>query len=157
MRATRLLLLLGALAALPLAGCQRPREWQARIVLSLGGAGGRPVHGIDVSVALPTGARVAHDAATGRIAPEALAPGGGSAAATIDGRYVPHATAPFIRILIASREPIRDGEVAAVTLTVLSAVTPPRERFEVVRSAVSGPDGASVPGAAGWVSAIELR
>jgi hypothetical protein len=146
-----------ALAVLALAGCQRPRPWPARIVLSLSGAAGRPVHGIDLTVALPAGTTVAHDRATGRISSEALSLGAGAPTATLDGRYVAHLTTPFVRILLASREPMRDGEVAVVTASVLSAVTPPLERFEVVRSAISGADGATLPGAAGWVSAIALR
>lgn len=157
MRAHRLALLLAALSAALAGGCQRPRPWPTRIVLSLAGAAGRPVHGIDLTVALPAGAQVPHDEATGRIATEALSLGAGAATATLDGRFVAHPTAPFVRILLASREPMRDGEVAAVTGSVLAAVTPPRERFEVVRAAISGADGASVNGATGWVSAVELR
>lgn len=161
MRATRLsLTLTGALIALGLgtgAGCQRPHAWTARIVVSLSGAAGRPVHGMDVTIALPAGTRVAHEPSTDRLSASALSHGSGAPTAALDGRFVAHETAPFVRILLASREPMRDGEVAAVTATVLSAVTPPRERFEAVRVAVSGPDGATVPGATAWVSAVEVR
>jgi hypothetical protein len=148
---------LAAVLATSLTGCARPREWRVRIVLSLSGAAGRPVNGIDVSVALPAGASAPHEAGGGRIASQALALRGGAAAATLDGKYVSHPTNPYVRILLASREPMRDGEVTAVELTVTSSVTPPRERFEVVRSMVSGPDGATVPGAGCWVSGVQVE
>jgi len=157
MRTPRAALLLAATALFLSSGCARPRAWTARIVLTLGGAAGRPVHGLDVTVALPTGAEVAHDASTGRLLAGALSRGGAAATATLDGRFVAHRTAPFVRILLASREPMGDGEVVAAAASVLSAVTPPIARFEVVRVVVSGPEGASVPGASVWVSAVELR
>jgi hypothetical protein len=100
---------------------------------------------------------VAHDAATGRLSTRAISLRAGAAVATIDGRFVPNPSTPSVRILLASREPMRDGEVAALDATVTSAIVPPRARFEVASAAVAGPDGASVPGATGWVSAVEER
>jgi hypothetical protein len=145
------------LAALALAsGCERPRPWPARIVLSLHGAASRPVHGIDVTIALPQGTSLAHDAATRRISRALLAPRQGALSATVDGTFVPHATTPFVRVLLASREPMRDGEVLALDAVVLSAVSPPRARFEVVKAAISGPGGAAVAGATAWVSAVDV-
>jgi hypothetical protein len=151
------LTLLVAVALGSLTGCPAAKPRSVRIVLSLHGAGGRPVHGFDVTVALPAGSRVAHDAATRRISPGALTLLAGATAATADGRFVPHATTPSIRVLLASRTPLRDGEVAAIEATVTSATAPSRGQFEVVSAAVAAPDGASVPGATGWVSAVEIR
>ena len=139
------------------AGCPVARPRSVRIVLSLHGAAGRPVHGFDVTVALPTGSHVAHEAATRRLSPGVLTLLAGAAAATADGRFVPHATTPSIRVLLASRTPLRDGEVAAIEATVTSTTAPSRGQFEVVSAAVAAPDGASVPGATGWVSAVEIR
>src|SRR5512133_47518 len=111
--------LAAALTALP--ACQRAASRPVRIVLSLSGAAARPVHGLDLIVALPEGASVPYDASTGRISPQALAPRGGAAGATLDGRFKPHPTTPSIRILLASQAPMRDGEVAAIDATVTSA------------------------------------
>jgi len=144
-------------AAVLLAACGAPEERPVRIVLSLHGAASRPVHGLDLTVALPPGTRVPHDAATGRLSPAALALRAGASAATLDGRFHPSASAPSIRLLLASTKPMRDGEVAVVEATVSSAVAPSRGRFEVASAAVSGPGGAPVPGATGWVSAVEVR
>ncbi|MGB8929906.1 MAG: hypothetical protein WCC48_01515 [Anaeromyxobacteraceae bacterium] len=141
----------------PLTACRRPEPHRVRIVLSLAGASGRPVHGLDLTVALPEGAVVAHDPATGRISQQALALLEGASGATLDGRFKRHATAPSVRILLASTVPMRDGQVAAVEATVNSVFPPPRARFEVASAAVSGPGGAGVPGATGWVSAVEPR
>lgn len=147
-----------ALAALAsLASCQRAESRPFRIVLSLAGASGRPVHGLDLTVALPEGARVEYDAATGRISPQALAVLAGAAGAAVDGRFKPHATTPSVRILLASKLPLRDGEVVAIDATVTSVVSPSRSRFEVASATVSGPGGAGVPGATGWVSAVEVE
>jgi hypothetical protein len=146
-----------AAALTPLPACQRAESRPLRIVLSLSGAAARPVHGLDLIVALPEGASVPYDAATGRISPQALSPRAGALGATLDGRFKPHATTPSIRILLASQAPMRDGEVAAIDATVTSAAPPPRARFEVARAAVSGPGGAGVPGATAWVSAVEPR
>jgi hypothetical protein len=151
------LTLLAAVALVGVAACPGAKSRSVRVVLSLHGAAGRPVHGFDVSVALPAGTTVPHDASTRRISPGALTLLSGASDATADGRFVPHATMPSIRILIASRAPIRDGEVAAVEATVISAAAPTRGAFEVASAAVAGPDGASVPGATGWVSAVEER
>lgn len=139
------------------AGCGSARPRSTRIVLSLQGAAGRPVHGLDLTVALPKGAEVAYDKATGRISPGVITLREGALHAIVDAHYVSHETAPFIRVLLASRDPMRDGEVAAVELTVVSAATPPRERFEVVRAAVAGEGGGGLPGATGWVSEVEVR
>jgi hypothetical protein len=144
-----------ALAALP--ACKRAEARPIRIVLSLDGAAGRPVHGLDLTVALPEGAHVDWDPGTGRISPQALSVRPGAAGATLDGRFRPHATVPSIRVLLASTAPMRDGEVVAVDLSVTSALPPARGRFEVARAAVSGPGGAGVPGATGWVSDVEPR
>lgn len=144
-------------AAATITGCGRVEARPVRIVLSLHGAGGRPVHGLDLTVALPAGTRVARDPATGRISTGALALRSGAAAATLDGRFVPHAATPSIRILLASKEPMRDGEVAAIDAVVTSVVAPARVRYEVASAAAAGPDGAAVPGATGWVSAVETR
>jgi hypothetical protein len=146
-----------ALALLALGGCVRAQPHPVRIVLSLHGARGRPVHGLDLTVALPAGSTVAHDASTGRISADALSLRRGAAGATLDGRFVFHPTTPSIRILLASEEPMRDGEVATVDATVTSTEVPSRGRFEVASAAVAGGDGASVPGATGWVSAVEPR
>lgn len=144
-----------ALAAGP--GCGRPQARPVRIVLSLSGGAGRPVHGVDLTVALPPGTTIAHDASTGRISAHALSLRAGEPGATIDGRFVAHASAPSARILVASRAPLRDGELASFEATVRSAVAPSVVRFEVARSAVWGADGATVPGASGWVSAADAR
>ncbi|HSM94078.1 MAG TPA: hypothetical protein VLT47_14465 [Anaeromyxobacteraceae bacterium] len=158
MRPRPLALALAAAAALTaLPACRGAEARPVRIVLSLYGAAGRPVHGLDVTVALPEGTRVAFDPATGRVAPEALALRPGAAGATLDGHFRPHASAPSIRILLASTAPMRDGEVAAIDATVTSAVAPSVGRFEVARAAVSGPGGAGVPGATGWVSGVAPR
>jgi hypothetical protein len=149
--------LLLALSLTSGAGCARPSERPVRIVLSLHGAAGRPVHGFDVTVALPGGTTVAHDRSTRRISPGALTLLPAAGAATADGRFVPHATAPSIRVLLASKEPLRDGEVVALLATVTSVAEPSRARFEVASSAISGPEGASVSGATGWVSAVDPR
>lgn len=126
-------------------------------MLSLHGAGARPVHGIDLTIALPAGSRIAQEGSSRRISAHALELRSGAAAAALDGRFDPHATTPSIRFLLASREPMRDGEVAAVEVTVTSAVAPPRSRFEVARALVTGPGGTPVPGATAWVSAVETR
>jgi len=139
------------------AGCGAPKERPVRIVLSLHGAAGRPVHGFDVTVALPAGTTVPHDPSTRRISPGALALFAAAGEATADGRYSPHASAPSIRILLASKTPMRDGEVVSLLATVTSVAEPARARFEVASSAISGPDGASVSGATGWVSAVDAR
>lgn len=150
-------LLTVAVALATLAGCQRAEPRRVRIVLSLAGAASRPVHGLDLTVALPEGARVAHDASTRRLSSQALTVLDGARDATIDGHFSTHRTTPSIRILLASREPIRDGEVAAIEVIVTSATPPPRSRYEVASSAVTGPDGASVTGASGWVSEVEVE
>jgi hypothetical protein len=149
--------LLAAVALVGVAACPGAKSRPVRVVLSLHGAAGRPVHGFDVSVALPAGTTVAHDPATRRISPGALTLLSGASEATADGRFVPNATMPSIRILVASRSSMRDGEVAAVEATVISAAAPARGAFEVASAAIAGPDGASVPGATGWVSAVEVR
>ncbi len=150
-------LLAFAVALTSLAACQRVEPRRVRIVVSLYGTASRPVHGLDVTVALPTGASVAHEGATRRLSARALTLLGGARDATIDGHFAAHATTPSIRILLASQEPMREGEVAAIELTVTSAADPPRSRYEVASSAVTGPDGASVAGATCWVSAVEIR
>lgn len=156
MRAAFLTLLVAAaLGSGP--ACGRAVERPVRIVLSLHGAAGRPVHGFDVTVALPAGASVPHDPSTRRISPGALTLLAGAGEATADGRFSPHASTPSIRILLASRTPMRDGEVVSIRATVTSVAEPARARFEAASSAISGPEGASVPGAAGWVSAVEAR
>jgi hypothetical protein len=150
-------LLAVAVALVTLAGCPRAEPRRVRIVLSLAGAASRPVHGLDLTVALPEGARVAHDPSTRRLSSQALTLLDGASGATIDGHFSAHRTTPSIRILLASRVPIRDGEVAAIEVTVTSVAPPPRSRYEVASSAVTGPDGAYVTGASGWVSAVEPR
>jgi hypothetical protein len=145
------------LALASLAACEPVQSRTVRVVLSLNGAGARPVHGLDLTVALPAGSGVAQEGSTRRISSHALALRAGAAAATLDGRFDPHATTPSIRLLLASREPMRDGEVAAVEVTVTSAVAPPRSRFEVASARVTGPGGGPVPGATAWVSAVETR
>jgi hypothetical protein len=137
--------------------CGRPQERPVRIVLSLHGAAGRPVHGFDVTVALPTGATVPHDPSTHRISPGALTLLAAAGDAAVDGRFVPHASAPSLRLLLASRTPMRDGEVAAIRATVTSVAEPSRARYEVASAAISGPEGAPVSGATGWVSAVEAQ
>jgi hypothetical protein len=112
---------------------------------------------VDLTVALPAGASVAFDPTTGRISPAALTLRAGAASATVDGKFKPHPTAPSIRVLVASSEPLRDGALVAVDVVVTSSVAPGIGRFEVARSAVSGPGGAPVPGPVGWVSALEPR
>src|SRR5512138_3660987 len=103
MRARPLALALAlAVVAAPGTGCERPRTWTARIVVSLSGAAGRPVHGLDVTVSLPAGALVTHDPSTRRISAAALSPGSGAPAATLAGSYAAHATAPHVRLLVAS-------------------------------------------------------
>src|SRR5512133_3339094 len=149
--------LLVAAAICAAGACQAPKARPIRIVVSLHGAAGRPVHGFDVTVALPAGTSVPHDATTRRLSPGSLSVLAGAAEAAADGNFVPSDRGPSIRILLASRSPMRDGEVAAVLTTVTSSAAPPRGAFEVVRAAVAGPDGGSVPGATGWVSAVELR
>lgn len=149
--------LLAAAALTSGSGCGRAQERPVRIVLSLHGAAGRPIHGFDVTVALPAGTTVPHDRSTRRISPGALALLAAAGEATADGRYSPHATAPSVRILLASKAPMRDGEVVSLLATVTSVAEPARSRFEVASSAISGPDGASVSGATGWVSAVVPR
>ena len=107
-------LVLVAVAAL--AACERPVARPVRIVLSLAGAHGRPVHGLDLTVALPTGTSVAHEPATRRVARGALTLRAGARDAAADATFSPHATTPSIRLLLASKEPLRDGEVAALGL-----------------------------------------
>jgi hypothetical protein len=143
--------------AATLTSCGREEARPVRIVVSLQGAGARPVHGLDLAVALPEGMTVPHDAATGRISAGALSLRGAARAAAIDGRYVRHATTPSVRLLLASKEPLPDGEVAAIDATVTAAILPARSRYEVASTRASGPDGAPVPGAVGWVSAVEAR
>ena len=141
----------------PLAACQRPRPRATRIVLSLSGSAGRPVHGLDLTIALPKGASAEIDPATGRVSPAAIAAGEAAPRATVDAHFVSRDAVPSFRVLVASQEPMRDGPVAVISLTVVSAITPPRDRFEVARAAVSGAGGALLPGATGWVSAVEVR
>lgn len=149
--------LLALLAAASLAACARPEPRRVRIVLTLQGAAARPTHGLDLVVALPPGAAVEHDASTGRLRSGALSLLPGAEGGTVDGRFASHAAAPSVRILVASRERLRDGPVLAIDATVTSAVSPSLARYEVASTTASGPDGRPVAGATAWVSAVEAR
>lgn len=148
---------LALLAAVALAACARPEARRVRIVLTLQGAAARPVHGLDLVVALPPGATVDHDASTGRLRSGALSLLPGAEGGTVDGRFASHAAAPSVRILVASRQRLRDGPVLAIDATVTSAVSPSLVRYEVASTTAAGPDGRPAAGATAWVSAVEAR
>jgi hypothetical protein len=148
------------LALALLAGCPRaaaPVTRPVTVTVALAGAGQAEVHGLDLTLALPAGASVAHEKATGRLAPSALGLLGGAAGGVADGTFVPHRTAPSVRLLVASPARLADGDLLTVAVEVAGDRVPEPGAFAVAGSRASGPGGAVVPTGAAWISSVAAR
>jgi len=143
---------LALLAACPVRGAPPTR---VTVTLALQGGAGIAIHGVDAVLALPAGALVESDTATGRVAPRALRLEGGAANAVMEGRFTPHAKAPSVRLLVASLAPLARGPVVSLTLTVPGGV-PSASAFEVATSLVAGESGAPVGNAGLLVAGVKL-
>ena len=144
-----------AVAAATLACPARAAPTRVTVTLALQGGAGTPLHGIDALVALPAGAVVASDPATGRVAPAALALEGAVKNAVVEGRFTPHAAAPSLRVLVASLAPLAPGPVLTFTMTIPGGVPSP-SAFEVARSLVATETGAPVGNAGLLVASVKL-
>lgn len=147
--------LVAALALL--AACPRCSALPTRVTvtLALQGGAGTPLHGIDAVVALPAGALVESDKATGRVAPAALALEGSVKNAVVEGRFTPHAKAPSVRVLVASLAPLAPGPVLRLTMTIPGGVPTPAA-FEVASQLVAGETGAPVGNAGVLIAEVKL-
>jgi len=147
------LALASALAAACSGGPTIPTTSRVAVTLALHGAGATPVHGVDAQLALPAGAQVASDAATGRVAAAALRLEGAAAAGVVEGRFVPHRRAPSVRLLVASGAALGDGALVSVTLSVPGGV-PAASAFELAAAVVSGASGQPLPSAGLLVTGV---
>jgi len=150
------LTLAAAAAVAGLLACPvRAAPTRVTVTLALQGGAGTPLHGIDALVALPAGAVVPSDPATGRVAPAALALDGGVKNAVVEGRFTPHAKAPSLRVLVASLAPLAPGPVLTFTMTVPGGVPSP-SAFEVAKSLVATETGAPVGNAGLLIASVKL-
>lgn len=146
--------LAAAALAVGLLACPvRAAPTRVEVTLAIQGGAGTPLHGIDAQVALPAGAAVASDPATGRVAPQAMALVLAVRNAVVEGRFTPHARTPSLRVLVASLAPLPPGPVLTVTVTVPGGV-PPASAFEMARSLVAGESGAPVGSAVVVVASV---
>ncbi|HET9553181.1 MAG TPA: hypothetical protein VFP50_09460 [Anaeromyxobacteraceae bacterium] len=151
----RLILALALLAGCPRGGPAPTRP--VTVTVALAGAAPGEVHGVDVTLALPAGATVAHQPATGRLAPSALRLLGGAAGGVVDGTFVPHRKAPSVRLLVASPARLADGDLVAVAVDVPGDAVPEPGAFAIAGALASGPGGRVVPTGAAWISAVAAR
>jgi hypothetical protein len=143
---------LALLAACPVRGAPLTR---VTVTLALQGGAGTALHGVDAVLALPAGAVLESDPATGRVAPKALRLEGGATNAVMEGRFTPHAKAPSVRLLVASLAPLPRGPVVSLTMTVPGGV-PSASAFEVASALVAGESGAPVGNAGLLVAEVRL-
>ena len=143
---------LALLAACPVCGAPPTR---VTVTLALQGGGGTAIHGVDAVLALPAGALLESDPATGRVAPRALRLEGGATNAVMEGRFTPHARAPSVRLLVASLAPLARGPLVSLTMTVPGGV-PTASAFEVASALVAGESGAPVGNAGVLVAGVKL-
>lgn len=141
MPARRSALLALALASLAASGCGEA-EHDVVVTLAVTGAAKAEVNGLDVKLALPAGARVAHDRFTGRIPPASLALRGRAAlGGAVEGKFNPDRAAPYVRLLLASSTALADGDAIALTVTLPGRGRPWFSDFEVAGFLASGPGG----------------
>jgi len=152
-RALALALAAAAAAAGLLACPVRAAPTRVEVTLAIKGGAGTPLHGIDAQVALPAGAVVASEPATGRVAPQALVLLLAVRNAVVEGRFTPHAKTPSLRVLVASLTPLAPGPVLTFTMTIPGGVPTP-SAFEVARSLVAAESGAPVGNAVVVVTSV---
>jgi hypothetical protein len=148
---------LPALAAILVAACGAPKPTDVGVVITLRGAAGQPVHGVDLALALPADAELEFDRTTGRIGSRTILLAPGAVRASVDGTFTPHKSTPSVRLLVASQVPLRDGELLVLVARQKGGGPPNVVRYEVASSRIAGADGQPMAGASAWVSGVRAR